>query len=367
MDTSWFKNIIGKLSFSFNRTNSPNVKNVMKVKSDDYHYGPIYNIIVNNINPDNKSVSQGQKNKIIDNTKEAFLIDKKRRAKLIENITSTIKNLNSKELDALKEPLIQYDVSEALKSVGKISDESLRATLSSLVEKRIKNDTKEDDLKKIVYSESIRTIEKLTINQLKIITLCYLVRYTRYSNIRNWKDYGKYLNHSIKPFLSFKNTEAEFQHIEYAGCGNISIGNWDLIEMYRVRYSCLFLLPIKGDEIKKLQLPASISNEVFLKEDNRKYSFSIANKFDLENYFNKKGVNQDLRQKISHFYDSKIDRKESIKEKLIKYDNNSKKLMSVCNETKIKNMSLTSVGITIAATYFEQVTGDTIDINIWIN
>jgi hypothetical protein len=97
----------------------------------------------------------------------------------------------------------------------------LHKNLSSLIIQRINNDN--EDLKRIVYDEAISTINKLTIDQLKIITLCYLLKYTSYGGIVSWEAYKKYLDRHIKPFLGFKNTNAEFQHIEYAGCGSIGI------------------------------------------------------------------------------------------------------------------------------------------------
>lgn len=81
------------------------------------------------------------------------------------------------------------------------------------------------------------------------------MRYTSYGGIISWDTFKNYLSTHVKPFIGFKNTNAEFQHIEYAGCGSIGIGSWDLVNIYRQQYSFLFFNLIEKDKIDNLSLP----------------------------------------------------------------------------------------------------------------
>jgi len=157
-------------------------------------------------------------------------------------LTDKIKDLPEEEIAKLREPDSQLTLIEAAKISGRKQNDELRNLLANLVVSRIKNDkTGKEELKNIVYNEAISTINKLTIDQLKIITLCYLLKYTSYSGIVSWDTFKNYLNTHIKPFLDFKNTNAEFQHIEYAGCGSIGISSRDLINIHKQQYSFYFL------------------------------------------------------------------------------------------------------------------------------
>jgi len=189
----------------------------------------------------------------------------------------------------------------------------LHKNLSSLITQRINND--DEDLKRIVYDEAISTIGKLTIDQLKIITLCYLVKYTSYSGIVSWETYKTYLNTHIKPFLGFKNTNAEFQHIEYAGCGSIGISSWDVINIHKQQYSFLFSNLTEKDQVDNLTLPDEIKKEIVVldtKED--KYFIKFKNKTELEKYLKKKKINDEITKKLVSIYESHIKNKVIIKD-----------------------------------------------------
>jgi len=223
-------------------------------------------------------------------------------------------------------------------------------------------------LKRIVYDEAISTINKLTTDQLKIIALCYLLRYTSYDKILSWETYKNYLDTNIKPFLNFKNTNAEFQHIEYTGCGSMGIGSWDLINIYKRQYSFLFLNLIEKNQIDDLNLSEEIKKEAIAidtKED--KYLIRFKNKTDLEKYLNDKKIDKEVAHKLVSIYENNIKNNEDIKKKISEETNIGKELIKLLEDSNLAHLSLTSVGIVIGANYFEQIVGEKIDISIWIN
>ena len=176
------------------------------------------------------------------------------------------------------------------------------------------------------------------------------------------------MNTLIKPFLSFKNTNAEFQHIEYAGCGSIGIGGWDLIEIYRQQYAFLFFNLVEKDQIDNLALLDETKKEIIsldIKED--KYFIKFKNKIELEDYLKSKEVNEETIKKLVSVYENHIKNIEEVKNKIIDETDIGKELLDLWEKSNLKHLSLTSVGIAIGASYFEQVTGGKIDIGIWIN
>jgi len=217
---------------------------------------------------------------------------------LSEKIGTIIKQ--NEELEGIiNSPDFQYISKKAAISASRSSSIELHKNLSTLIVQRINNDN--EDLKRIVYDEAISTINKLTNDQLKILTLCFLIKRTKLNGITNIAQFNNYLESRIKPFIDFKGTTAEFEHLVYTGCASInSILVHDLAGLFKENYP-----------------------EVFTDKNTP--------------------------------------------EKILSENETAIKLMSVWKDTQIQNMNLTSVGIVIASTYYEQMTGDRINIDIWIN
>jgi len=284
---------------------------------------------------------------------------------LSDNLGKIIKQ-NDDLKKVISSPDFQYISKTATISASRSSSVELHKNLSSLITQRINND--DEDLKKIVYDEAISTIGKLTVDQLKIVTLCYILSYTSYGGIVSWGSYEAYLNTQIKPFLSFKNTNAEFQHIQYAGCGSIDMGNRDLINAHRQQYSFLFLNLIEKEQIDNLALSDKIKTEIIAldgKED--KYFIRFKNKNELEKYLKENKVDDEILNKLVGIYEGHIKNNGEIKKKIIEETSIGRELLDLWEKSALTHLSLTSVGIAIGASYFEQITGQKIDINIWIN
>lgn len=284
---------------------------------------------------------------------------------LTENLGKIIKQ-NEELKKVINSPDFQYISKNAAISASRSPSADLHRNLSSLIIQRINND--DVDFKRIVYDEAISTISKLTIDQLIIITLCYLLVYTSFSGIVSWETFKEYLNTRIKPFLGFKNTNAEFQHIEYAGCGSIGIGSTDIINILKQRYSFLFLDLVDKAQIDSLTLPDEIKKEIIeLDQEEDKYFIKFTNKIDFENYLEEKKIDKETTKKLVPIYEKHVKNNDEIKEMITKETSAGEKLVALWEKSKIKHLSLTSVGIVIGASYFEQTTGEKIDISNWIN
>ena len=216
---------------------------------------------------------------------------------LTENLQKIVKDsFDLKKV--IDSPDFQYISKKASISASRSSSTDLHKNLSSLIVQRVNFDN--EDLKRIVYNEAITTIEKLTTDQLKILTLCFLLKRTKLSGLTNLEQFKQYLEQRVKPFIDFKRTTAEFEHLSYAGCASISIASHDIGGLFKGNYP-----------------------DIFKDTDNP--------------------------------------------EELLAGNDTATKLISAWKETQIQNMNLTSVGIVIASTFYEQTTGDRMNIDIWLN
>ena len=262
-------------------------------------------------------------------------------------------------------PDFQYASRKALISASKSSSTELHKILSSLIIERINSNNEE--LKRIVYNEAIKTVEKLTINQLKIITLCCLLKEVHCTNVISWEIFNGFLNNHIKPFLKFKNTYTEFTHINYTGCGNMVLIRTDPFHHIKARYSILFLNLIERRNIDDLNLPNELKkNIVTLDLQQEKYRFRFQNQFVLEQYLKKHKVDENIIKSLTSFYETHLKDNDTVKKIIMEKAIIGKELLELF-ESNFNYLNLTSVGIAIGISYFRKITGQTISPDIWIN
>lgn len=372
METSWFKIIVDKiklhlLNFSFTRNNSPSIKVVEKSKTIDksqhvHHHGLT-------VNEAKELVEVLVDKKMMEFKVDAENTFDKRVTQFKTKVFEGLQNLSESELDKLREPDAQFALRQAAFISGKKTNKELIDTLGSLVIGRIKNHQIEtEDLKNIVFNEAIQTIDKLTPNQLKIITLCYILSQTYMQGIKTIKEFNEYLNRSVKPFLDFKNTNAEFQHIQYAGCGSIGIGQWNITVSFRESYSLVFQKTLTPNEVEKIDLDPEIKSKIFVKQSQAdEYTIPVTEKKILETYLKDRNLDSEKIKEIVNILDQHLMGESEIREKIEKDTDIGKDLMKKLDDTPIKNLQLTSVGIAIAATYYENIVGEKLNIDLWIN
>lgn len=230
-------------------------------------------------------------------TQDIFQNNARSYAGRLADRSSNITKNGSDRSDIIGSPDFQLTYTKSIVSAGLSSSEEVHKRLAMLVVERINSD--HDDLKRIVYNEAILVAEKLTVDQFKILTLCFLMKLAVYNGLSTLDQFHQWLVEKINPFLEFKRTQAIFKHLAYTGCASLSILNYDLAKLLGGKYPDVF------------------------------------------------GLNDP---------------------KLVLADNKiAKNLFSLWHETQLQNVELTSVGIVLATTYYEQITNQKLNVDLWIN
>jgi len=273
-------------------------------------------------------------------------------------------NLNEGEIKKLADPDIQYVLTKSILQAGRRDKKDLRENLSYLIVERIKNS--DHDLKSLVYNEAIETIGKLTIDGLKIITICFILRYTRRLKIKNIDELNNFLK-LLEPLYDFNNTNAEFQHIEYAGCGGLGIGSWHYVKSLAESYPELFPLTISAHHLVGHNIPSKIMQDIFTTISEKEFEFKIVNEKELNSYLDSQSVEDIIKNEIrSQFSTAKQEQTRKIND-LIKNSKEIQKANEIVSNSNLEHLTLTSVGIVIGAMYYEKIIGEKIPIDIWIN
>lgn len=146
---------------------------------------------------------------------------------------------NPSGLSKANDPDFQYALLTAQREYARSGDKDLGDVLIDLLVDRSKQN--ERDILQIVLNESLTVVPKLTEGQLAILALVFLFRYTRDLTTLNPETLGKYFDTYASPFVAkAPSNNASYQHLEFTGCGAISMGEIHLEAILGDHYRGLF-------------------------------------------------------------------------------------------------------------------------------
>lgn len=162
-----------------------------------------------------------------------------RAQEITDNFLSKLEKENPSGVLKSKDPDFQYVLYTAQREYARCGDRELEALLVNLLVDRSKQEQR--DILQIVLNESLNTAPKLTEDQLAALTLAFLFKYTQNFGVGNHQMFGKYLDEHARPFISKAcKGDSGYQHMEFAGCGAVSIGQVTLESALVNNYRGLF-------------------------------------------------------------------------------------------------------------------------------
>ena len=152
-------------------------------------------------------------------------------------------------------------------------------------------------------------------------------------------------------------------------CGTIGISEIKIEEVLRNNYMGLFAKGFTKEEFENRIGPDEKYKRYLMKclHDPAKLQIKFNNKEDMERVGKQDGLTMDEINKINEFFLSTTMSGQEVKEFLVgKYPPISG-LLKQWDESSIKNMTLTSVGIAIGHANLTRKIKQSFDLNIWIN
>ncbi len=262
-------------------------------------------------------------------------------------------------------PDMQYSYVEAQKAYMRLGTPELESMLSNLLVDRIKENQR--SLLQITLAEAITVVPMLLPEQLDILALCFRLRYTRALNINSLPLLLDYLKNQIMPHVNHSQyKESLFQHLVYTKSASLDIGEISVESILLNTYTGLFLSGYTeedlGDFPRKypdlfitcLQNPSKIQFNAINMEDLAKQLDSIEN------------ITIEDKNYIENHFSNNLMSTDEVKNWILTELPNSNELFKQWNETSLKHLTLTSVGIVLGANRCKQITGSQFNMNIWI-
>ncbi|HZT60715.1 MAG TPA: LPO_1073/Vpar_1526 family protein [Pyrinomonadaceae bacterium] len=295
-------------------------------------------------------------------------VARKRAEAFLDSYLQKMADTGKEAIPEAENPDFQYALYSAQREYARTGDEQLGELLVRLLVDRTKES--ERNLMQIVLNESLTVAPKLTGDQLDILSIIFIHRYTKNNGLNNLDTLKNYLERLYIPFLSGLNTKAStYQHLEFASCGTISMGGISFGGAFRQNYPGLFSKGFTQEELQSTGLDSSkwprlitscLHNPELLQVG------TIDNEL-VDKIGSEIGIDVEILEKLKGLQNSKLMSEVELGEYVVNVRPEINELLEVWNNSSMKNLTLTSVGIAIAhANVQRRVPGESINLSIWI-
>lgn len=169
---------------------------------------------------------------------EARAVASARAEELIAEFIEKVQGQNG-QLEAIREPEVQYALISAQREYARSGREFHRRMLTNLLAAKCQEGV--GNLEDVVLSEAIETVRKLSRRQTSTLSVNWLLRWVKATDIHTHKDLANWIESNVSPFLDAVATStADYKHIDYCGCGSVSVGSITLPLIISIHYPGLF-------------------------------------------------------------------------------------------------------------------------------
>lgn len=295
-------------------------------------------------------------------------IAEKRADELINNFLEILEERNPEALQNAANPDLQYAIFTAQKEYARTGDQELGEILVDILVDRFNEPDR--NILQIVLNESLRIAPKLTKDQLSTLSVIFSLKYTKYIEMSDLSSLIHNIDYHISPFVDDITIKHScYQHLEYTGCGSISIGSIKIGAIFKNNYPGLFSKGFAESEKETIITDNPSAQSMFIPCLHNARLLQIGAMDDeiikslaTQNHLDGETTNQLIRLQNDFIMNEK-----EIEEYLKTVHPCMDKLLHVWENSSMKNTALTSVGIAIGHANTRRITKKTNNLSIWIN
>jgi hypothetical protein len=273
---------------------------------------------------------------------------------------------------AFMDPDFQYALTRAQHAYARSGDEGVRDILIDLIAAR----SKQTDRSRLsmTLNDGVEKAAVLTKNEFAELSLSYLIRYVNLDAV-TLPSFGARLSQFVSPLLPDISTEnASYQYIEAQSCGSIGFGfdQVTLIQALRSNYFGLFSTGFERanlerffaeDRIEQMQTDKLIIPCPF---DPTKLQVNAANKGRFDEREDVRVLPKNEQENLWSIFDSTVWNGEAFLENVERVYPEIRKLNSLWDDTPLKNLTLTTIGIALGHANASRIPGFVAALGIWI-
>ena len=292
---------------------------------------------------------------------------RERAEELVDSFLREMKSAGHVEVPNAQDPDFQYALYVAQREFARSGSKDLGALLVRLLADRAREG--ERHLLRIVLNESLEVAPKLTTDQIGVLALVFILRYTTYLAVKTFDGFLSYLDRMVFPFVDGVSKKvAAYQHLEFAGCASLSIGSYDFLENWRSSYAGIFCKGFTLEELEAAGLARTSVEQMLMPclLDTAKLQVNCMTDKVIDEKCGAFDLGKDVATKLKQLQN---DRRLSVNEMLDRIREKRPAidtLQQLWQSSQLKHLSLTSVGVAIGHAQVQHATGEAFDLGIWI-
>jgi hypothetical protein len=280
-----------------------------------------------------------------------------------------LQNSNLVALVSVQDPDMLQAIYTAQEGYARSGEEDLERILIDLLVDR--SGQQDRDLKTVVLNEAIAVLPKLTARQRATIAICFVVRYTQYTGPLDLDSCFVYIDHNIVPFIELTSDKmADYQHIQSSGVGVIDSYPNRLGNIFSRIFCGFFTNGFTADELPPVAREYLREHEgnsrilVPCLRNSRKLQINSPSLQGITELSAAEGADRGQLVSLSAFG---LMHESEIKADLISRLPEMSVLLERWDNTPLEQLELTTVGLAIGHSYWRQITGGSVPLDIWLD
>lgn len=295
-------------------------------------------------------------------------VAEKRANEITQTFLERLMKENPSGLASAQDPDFQDSLFIVQKEYAKCGNSDMGNTLVDLLIDRSKEPNR--NLKQIVLNEAIRTVPKLTEDQIAVLSVVFILRYTVNHRINNLERFGEYLDKYISPLMELiTDSRTAYEHLQYAGCGVIQVTSITLSNIWENSYMGLFFKGFELESIDKNRLSQDMFSKYIMLclNDESKYQVNAISLESLEKRLETETVPENEASYIKELFSKNKMTPDEMKTKIIELRPYMANLYNIWSNSPMKSFQLTSVGKAIGHANIKKHLGNFADLSIWVS
>jgi hypothetical protein len=273
-------------------------------------------------------------------------------------------------LGAAADPDFQYSLYTGQVQYARTGDDALSATLVDLLTRRA--GTRDRSLLQVTLNEAIGTVGKLTPEQYDVLSVIWVARYVHSGSVIDTKTLGEWLDTTIGPIRgSIPPTVSSIRHLEYAGCVSVSIGSVNIADLFAKTYAGVFSKGFSTQDAEEFAAvyPGELPGDMFVPHelDDSLLRLAVGSEMAIRNAQQAGMITEEQADAIVAFMLSHQMTSTETGPLIRRASEVGGELLDAYENSDLKNVALTSVGIAIAHSNLRRVTDLAPDLAIWVN
>jgi hypothetical protein len=277
-----------------------------------------------------------------------------------------LRERNPAGLNKAETPQFQLNLLTLQREFVRTGDKDLGKLLVDLLIDVTKQDSR--TVLQIVLEECLTVAPKLTGQQVGALAAIFLFRYCMQTGMHSPESFREYCQFALPFIESLSKTETTYRHLEYSGCGSISMGAMRLESALRNIYPILFSRPFTTEELQQA-VPELVRSNLVIRSPFQEgaFQFRFSSEGDLEKAVATAGFDSAVWTKAKNFLNGRQLPDEQVRAKAVEWVPQLNALFEIWDNSSMQNFNLTSVGLGIAHAAVRSKTGFHTNLSTWVN